>query len=60
MSNGAYGALWGLVLGLVWVFQSFSAMLLVAAAGLVGWGVGRFVRIDLSALGKRIEQLLSR
>ncbi|ANN49161.1 MULTISPECIES: hypothetical protein [Levilactobacillus] len=60
MSNGAYGALWGLVLGLVWVFQSFPAMLLVAAAGLVGWGVGRFVRIDLSALGKRIEQLLSR
>lgn len=54
MSNGAYGALWGLVLGLVWVFQSFPAMLLVAAAGLVGWGVGRFVRIDLSALGKRI------
>lgn len=60
MSNGAYGALWGLVLGLVWVFQSFPAMLLVAAAGLVGWGGGRFVRIDLSALGKRIEQLLSR
>ena len=60
MSNGAYGALWGLVLGLVWVFQSFPAMLLVAAAGLVAWGVGRFVRIDLSALGKRIEQLLSR
>lgn len=60
MSNGAYGALWGLVLGLVWVFQSFPAMLLVAATGLVGWGVGRFVRIDLSALGKRIEQLLSR
>lgn len=60
MSNGAYGALWGLFLGLVWVFQSFPAMLLVAAAGLVGWGVGRFVRIDLSALGKRIEQLLSR
>lgn len=60
MSNGAYGALWGLVLGLVWVFQSFPAMLLVAAAGLVGWGVGRFVRIDLPALGKRIEQLLSR
>lgn len=39
MSNGAYGALWGLVLGLVWVFQSFPAMLLVAAAGLVGWGL---------------------
>ena len=60
MSNGEYGALWGLLLRLVWVFQSFPAMLLVAAAGLVGWGVGRFVRIDLSALGKRIEQLLSR
>lgn len=60
MSNGAYGALWGLVLGLVCVFQSFPAMLLVAVFGLVGWGIGRFVRVDLSALGKRIEQLLSR
>ncbi|AVK61084.1 hypothetical protein C5Z25_04610 [Lactobacillus sp. CBA3605] len=60
MNNGKYGLLIGLVLGIVWVFSSFMAMLLVAVLGLFGWSIGRFIHLDLAALGKKIELLLSR
>ena len=37
MSNAQYGFLIGLLLGIVWVLTSFSAVLLVAVLGLIGW-----------------------
>lgn len=59
MSNGLIGAILGIILGVVGVFQGLGAALLVAVLGLVGWCIGHFVKIDLSALGQKIERLLS-
>ena len=52
MSNAQYGFLIGLLLGIVWVLTSFSAVLLVAVLGLIGWAIGGFVHVDLAAVSQ--------
>ncbi|WP_172188034.1 hypothetical protein [Lentilactobacillus kribbianus] len=60
MNNGLIGAGIGIILGIVWVFQGFLAALLVAILGIIGWLIGRFIKIDFAALGQKIQQLLSK
>lgn len=60
MNNGLIGACLGMALGIVWVFQGFFAALLVALLGIAGWLIGRFIKIDLAALGQKIQQILSK
>ncbi|WP_434433720.1 hypothetical protein [Lactiplantibacillus paraplantarum] len=60
MSNAQYGFLIGLLLGIVWVLTSFSAVLLVAVLGLIGWTIGRFVHVDLAALSQKLSEYLSK
>ncbi|KRM93981.1 DUF2273 domain-containing protein [Lentilactobacillus senioris] len=60
MSNGLIGAVLGIILGIVWVFQGFWSAVLVAALGVAGWLIGRFIKIDLGALRQKIGQFLTR
>ena len=60
MNNGLIGAILGIILGVIWVFQGLGATVLVAALGIIGWLIGRFEHIDLSVVGQKIEKILSR
>lgn len=60
MSNGLIGAMLGIILGIVWVFQGFWSAALVAVLGIAGWLIGHFVKIDVSALRQKIGQFLTK
>lgn len=58
MNSMMYGGLIGLICGLVWVFGSFSGMLLVIALTLIGTLVGAIIW-KLGGLKSLINQMMS-
>ncbi|MDT7013726.1 hypothetical protein [Levilactobacillus namurensis] len=60
MNRGLIGLVVGMALGVIWVTLGFAASLGVASLGAIGWGIGRFVRLDFAALGRKIDDRLSR
>ncbi|GHP15104.1 hypothetical protein YK48G_25290 [Lentilactobacillus fungorum] len=58
MNSMMYGGLIGLICGLVWVFGSFSGMLLVIALTLIGTLVGAIIW-KLGGIKSLISQMMS-
>ncbi|GKT02971.1 DUF2273 domain-containing protein [Furfurilactobacillus sp. WILCCON 0119] len=59
MRRSMFGAVVGLILGVVWVFAGFWSMVLVAILTIIGGLIGQYGHIDRKHIKQKINQFLS-